>query len=116
MKASAESAEDEANKLEAQAAEEMAKADALRDAQPALDRQLKKTNAALNRIKKSNGDLERQIADLKAKRLLSRQIRELKQAISHQRQKTSPQKLAILISGTRIIRPRYRKANRSNRS
>lgn len=68
LKASADSAEDEANKLEQQAADEMARADALSNAQPKLDSELSKTNATLKRIKQTNGDLEKQIADLKAKK------------------------------------------------
>lgn len=68
LKANAESAEDEANKLESQAADEMAKADALRDAQPALNGELDKANSALARVKKSNADLEQEIAAFKAQK------------------------------------------------
>lgn len=65
LRASAESAEEEANKLESQAADAMASADAVLTQKATLTSQFENVNSALERIKQENSQLKQAIEELK---------------------------------------------------
>lgn len=67
LRANLESAENEAEQLEAKAAQEMAKADGLLEQQKSLGAELDSSSSALARVQKKNNELALQIAKLKKK-------------------------------------------------